>query len=94
MFWQPRPSLFFPQPARAKKGAHVLFLKDPFEKHLGADLATAFITQLLYRDTSIQADRLWQMPKPPDAARMKQYDYIFTTTVAKDGEKLVMLAPR
>ncbi len=79
---------------RAKKGAHMLFLKDPFEKHLGADLATAFITQLLYRDTSIEADRLWQMPEPPDAARMKQYDYIFTTTVTKDGEKLVMLAPR
>ena len=76
-----------------KKGAHMLFLKDPFEKHLGADLATVFITHLLYRDTSIQADRLWQMPNPPDAAHMQQYDYIFTMDRTGGGDKLVMLAP-
>ncbi len=75
----------------AKKGAHMLFLKDPFENvFFSVEWATVFITHLLYRDNSIQPDRLWKMPEPPDAARMKQYDYVFTM----DGKKLVMLAPR
>ena len=74
----------------AKKGAHMLFMKDPFEKVSGVEWATVFVTHLLYRDKGIQPDRLWKMPEPPDAAHMKQYDYIFTV----DEEKLVMLAPR
>jgi hypothetical protein len=52
------------------------------------------VTHLLYRDKDIQPDRLWKMPEPPDAAHMKQYDYIFTVAGEKDGEKLVMVAPR
>ena len=74
----------------AKKGANMLFLRDPFENVPSVEWATVFITHLLYRDSTIQPDRLWKMPKPPDAARMKQYDYIFTMA----GKKLVMLAPR
>jgi len=80
-----------------KKGAHMLFLKDPFEKALGAEWATVFVTHLLYRDKDIQPDRLWKMPEPPDAAHMKQYDYIFTVAVppagSNDEEKLIWLAP-
>jgi|HubBroStandDraft_1064217.scaffolds.fasta_scaffold45533_1 hypothetical protein len=82
----------------AKKGAHMLFLKDPFEKVPGTEWATAFVTQLFYRDNGIHPDRLWKMREPPDAAQMRQYDYIFTVVVAPDGansqEKLVLLAPR
>ena len=70
-----------------KRGAHILFTKDPFEKHLGSDWATVFLTQLVYRDTSIQTDRLWKMPEPPDAAHMQQYDYVFTL----DQGKLALL---
>ena len=82
----------------AKKGAHILFLKDPFAKHLGSEWATVFLTHLIYRDTSIQTDRLWKMPEPPDAAHMQQYDYVFTLAGELDGEKdrekLIMLPPR
>lgn len=76
----------------AKKGAHILMMKDPFVKAVGAEWATVFITNLFYRDDTIDQDRMWLMPAPPNAARMKQYDYIFTTT-GKDGEQLVLLAP-
>jgi len=78
----------------AKQGAHMLFLKDPFEKALGTEWGIVFLTHLVYRDSSIRPDRLWKMPEPPDAAHMKQYDYIFTVAGEKDGEKLVMVAPR
>jgi hypothetical protein len=74
----------------AKKGAHMLFMKDPFEKTLGTEWGTVFVTHLLYRDNRIQPDRLWKMTEPPDAALLKQYDYIFTMA----GDKLVRLAPR
>jgi len=73
----------------AKKGARILFVNDPFEKAVGAEWATVFVTNLLYRDSTIQQDRMWLMPEPPDTARLKQYDYIFAMT----GEKLVLLAP-
>ncbi len=76
----------------AKRGAHILMMKDPFVKAVGAEWATVFITNLFYQDDTIEQDRMWLMPVPPDTARMKQYDYIFTTT-GKDGEQLVLLAP-
>ena len=61
-----------------KTGAHILFLKDPFEKAFGAEWATVFLTRLLYRDNSINADRFWLMPRKPDTEAMKKYDYVFT----------------
>ena len=78
----------------AKKGAQMLFMKDPFPNVLAVEWATVFITHLLYRDHTIQPDRLWRMAAPPDAERMKQYDYIFTMEGPKDKEKLVMVTRR
>jgi hypothetical protein len=73
---------------KPKRGAQFLFLKNPFTGD-GTEWATVFITRLLYRDNSINADRLWLMPLKPDAARMQQYDYIFT---AEPG-KVILVAP-
>ena len=73
----------------ARKGAHMLFLPDPFENLLNGGWATFFITHLLYRDKTIEADRLAGMPRRPDARYLLRYDYIFTT----EQERLALVSP-
>lgn len=65
---------------KPKKGAHMLFMSDPFAQHFDDLWGMVFIPRLLYRDDSIEADRLWLMQKKPDAAAIEKYDYVFTAS--------------
>jgi hypothetical protein len=64
----------------AKKGARMLFLKDPFDNVPNAVWASAFIVHLLYRDNTIELDHI---------ALMRPYDYIFTV----EQKRLVLVSP-
>ena len=74
-----------PEPRR---GARMLFLTDPFDRVPNGGWAIVFVTHLLYRDNTIELDRLASMPLKPDAAGMRRYDYIFTV----DRERLVLIS--
>jgi hypothetical protein len=65
----------------ARKGARMLFLKDPFDNVPNAVWASYFITHLLYRDNTIELDHIALMPP---------YDYIFTV----EQGRLVLVSPR
>jgi len=64
----------------ARMSARMLFLKDPFDNVPNAVWATFFVTHLLYRDDTIELDRVALRPG---------YDYIFTV----DRERLVLVSP-
>jgi hypothetical protein len=64
----------------ARKGARMLFLKDPFDNVPGTVWASVFVTHLLYRDNTIELDRVAVVPR---------YDYVFTV---QEGS-LVLVSP-
>jgi hypothetical protein len=64
----------------ARKGARMLFLKDPFDNVPNALWASVFIAHLLYRDNTIELDRI--AVRPP-------YDYMFTV----EQGRLVLISP-
>jgi hypothetical protein len=72
-----------------RKGAHLLFLKDPFEKAAGTEWATIFLSRLLYRDQTIESDRLWKMDQKPNGDSLRRYDAIFTVV----EDKVIRVAP-
>ncbi|MFN7994907.1 MAG: glycosyltransferase family 39 protein [Bryobacteraceae bacterium] len=72
-----------------KKGAHLLFLKNPFEKAAGTEWATIFLSRLLYRDQTIDSDRLWKLDQKPNGDSLRRYDAIFTVV----DDRVIRVAP-
>jgi hypothetical protein len=58
----------------------MLFLKDPFDNVPDTVWASVFVTHLLYRDNTIELDRVAVVPR---------YDYVFTV---QEGS-LVLVSP-